>query len=417
MLKIIHASSAYLNKKGFFDLLIAKFLIQFLGFGTILLVAKFLTPTELGEIKIIQSYTGIFIILAGFGFNTAVLKICSERSTLEEKEGVLKLSLKRSLITSLLTCLLLTVLAYTGIITSSLHIARWLVIYAVAIPFIIITDLFMVFLQAQKKIKFMARIQAVIKAQSTVLIIFSTWKWGFSGFIYSTIAAFAIGLFPLVWQVGLDFTKAPLKETPRHFANYATFSMLGNLISQIGVYGDIFILDYFLLKRETIGFYSLATIFLMAAMQVTGVVQQITTPYFSENMTDKRWVIHQLTKNVLRMIGLSILVSFTIYIAAWTIITNFFAPEYGVTLRYLLILLFKYIIYSSYALVGAALVGLGFMKFNFMVAAISTPISLLLCYLGLKYYGILGMAWSTVLASLFTAILSFTSFMIMLRRS
>lgn len=64
--------------KGFFHLLSANFIIGFLGFGSQLLVAKFLTPVELGQIRTMQSFIGVATILAGFGFNTAVLKLCSE---------------------------------------------------------------------------------------------------------------------------------------------------------------------------------------------------------------------------------------------------------------------------------------------------------------------------------------------------
>ena len=68
-----------INKKGFFHLLSAKFLLRFFGFGSQLLVIKFLSATEMGQIKTMQSFISVATLLAGFGFNTAVLKICSEK--------------------------------------------------------------------------------------------------------------------------------------------------------------------------------------------------------------------------------------------------------------------------------------------------------------------------------------------------
>jgi O-antigen/teichoic acid export membrane protein len=76
--------------KGLFHLVSANILIGFFGFGSQLLVAKLLSPTELGQIRTIQSYIGVASIIAGFGFNGAVLKLCSEKRGLDEKITILR---------------------------------------------------------------------------------------------------------------------------------------------------------------------------------------------------------------------------------------------------------------------------------------------------------------------------------------
>lgn len=399
---------AYLSGKGFFDLLSARFLVQFLGFGTILLVARLLNPVELGEIKIIQTYSSLFLIVAGFGIHAAVLKICSEQSSVPEKEKVLKYAVKRSLCTSLLTFILLACLAHTGVITSTIHTARWLVIYSIILPFSVMSEIFMVFLQAQKRIKVMARVQAVVKIQAVGIVVFATWKWGFSGFIISTITASVMGLIPLMWQVGLQFwAAARLRHVPR-FANFAIYSTLGTLVSQIGQRGDIMLLDHLVADREALGYYSLATIFVMAALQVTGSVQQIVTPYFSEHSRDFCWVAKHWKINTCRMIALSVVVALGVFLVAAVLLQFFFPPQYIVTLSCLSVLLIKYVVYSSYAIGGAMLLGLGYMKANFICVAISTPISLIIMYFSLKEFGINGLLWAAVGSSLITCAISYT---------
>ena len=64
----------FLNKKGFFHLLTVNLFSQLLSFITLLVVAKLLTPTEYGDLKIIQTYVNIFIVVATFGFGSSVLK-------------------------------------------------------------------------------------------------------------------------------------------------------------------------------------------------------------------------------------------------------------------------------------------------------------------------------------------------------
>ena len=86
-----------LRAKGFFHLLSVNLLAQALGLGTILVVAKFLSPRELGEVRILQSYTALIIAVAAFGYDTAILKVCSEARPLEERLAILRLGLGRPL--------------------------------------------------------------------------------------------------------------------------------------------------------------------------------------------------------------------------------------------------------------------------------------------------------------------------------
>jgi O-antigen/teichoic acid export membrane protein len=417
MITRLHTLLAYLNSKGFFDLMIARFLMQFMGLGTVLLVARLVPITDLGDIKIIQSYSELFMLFAGFGFSTAVLKICSERSSLKDKESLLRSAALRSLCTSLLSMVLLTILATTRVITPTAHVARWLMIYSLAIPFAVMSELLVTFLQAQKKIKVMARIQSIVKIQSVVIIIICTWRWGFKGFIVATVIAFVAGLIPLFLQVGTRFLTLRSRCHTQRFMHYATYSMLGNFVSQLGQRGDILILDHLVKNRANIGYYALASIFTLAAVQATGVVQQILIPYFSEHSNDIAWIKKQLKINIQRMTLLGIVIALFIYFAAWFIISAFFDPSYYIVLQYLSVLLVGYFIFSTYAVVGAALLGLGFMRYNFLCVVISTPLSLLFMCIGFNHFGIIGLAWSSVVASSVKAMLTFCLLPVVLKKS
>lgn len=396
----------FLVRKGFFSLLTANFLTQFLGFGTILLVAKILSPIEIGQIRVFQSYIAVFMILAGFGFNTAVLRYCAENISVSNRYGILKYAVKCSIYSIIASYLLLYALAYGGFIAAA-DMSYWFIVYGLALPFMALTNLGMVYLQAIKQINKMAKTQSIIKLQSFILILVSTYIWGFKGFIVATICAYAVGLIPLIKEIGYKFI---LEKTykPERFMYIAVFSMLANGVSLLGQYGDIFILDKFCNDRVQIGFYSLATIFLTGAMQVTGTVQSIVTPYFSEHSNDKRWVYSQLIKNQIRMMLLGVLVAVGIYFFCYYFVPWFYGYDYTITLLYLRILLLKYVIYSSYAITGVCLVGLGLMKYNFGVVFISTPVSLFLSYLLLQSFGVIGVTYAQLFTAMFVFILQIT---------
>ena len=413
----ISSNFHFLRNKGFFDLLSVNFLTQFLGFGSTLLVAKFVTPVELGDIKILQSYTALFVILAGFGFNAAVLKVCAEDRPDQDKLGILRLAVQRAGLATAITILLVIVLALSGVITPTPRLSLWLIVYACTIPLQVLTGIFIVFLQAQKKIKEMARSQAIVKIQSVFLIVISTWLWGFKGFIFATVAAYALGLWPFLRQIGVNFLHTPLEQKPARFMQYAFFSVLANGIALLGQSGDILILDHFTVDRAAIGYYALAIIFVAAASQVTGTVQSITTPYVSEHAQDETWCRRQLFLNQLRMALLGVAVAVGVYVLAWILVPLVYGPDYSPTLIYLAILLIKYVTWSSCAVLGSALLGLGLMHYNFVIAAIITTIGLTLSFVFLNQFGVVGVAWAQVCSGILQFILVLGATWLALKRN
>jgi O-antigen/teichoic acid export membrane protein len=389
-----------LHNRGFFHLLTANFLTQVMGFGTSLFVAKFLTPVELGEVKLLQSYTAVFIVLAGLGYNAAVLKRCSETLDDAEYARILHLALHRALLGSFLALALVIALVQAGLLTASAQLARWLPVYAAIIPFTVTTNILIFYLQARNRIKEMARAQTVIKLESFVAVVTATWLWGFPGFVFATLVAFVAGLLPVLKEIRPAWLLHPPISSPPGFTNVALWSLLANGIAIIGQYTDIFMLDHFVEDRSRIGYYTLATIFVLAAMQVTTTVQAIATPEFSHRAGDAAWFRRHLPKQQVRLTALSWVVAVVVYLAALVAVPLVYGPRYHSTLVYLPILLLKFVVWSSYAIIGVALFGLGLVRYNVIAVAVATPIGFALSYLGLRHYGVVGLAWAQVATAL-----------------
>ncbi len=393
-------------EKGFFHLLSANFLYQFLGFGILLIVAKFLTPAELGEIRILQAYIAVFTIFAAFGISTAVLKTCSEQRPESEREAILKSGFRRAILTTVLSLVILSVLALSGALISTRQLAMWLMVYALVIPFSVSTEILFSYLQALKKIKQLARVNALFRVQAFIIIIVCTYIWGFKGFIFATIAGYILGLIPILATTGTSFIRqqpAPLTDTFKHLA---VFSMLSNGIGMIGKFGDMFILDHLMPDRELIGYYALASLFMFGAIQVTATVQSISTPYLSERAHELAWFKDKVGSTQRRVGLLSIAVSLIIVGLAYILIRVFYGDPYLSTLEYLPVLLLKYIIWSWYAVIAVALLGLGNMKYNFIVVSIVTPLSIISSYLLFQVYGIIGVAFGQVIGSIVGLVLT-----------
>ena len=237
-----------LKDKGFFYLLSANFVIGFLGFGSQLLVAKFLTPLEIGQIKTMQSFAGVAAIVAGFGFNTAVLKLCSEKRPLTEKAFILKKSMVFSITPVILVLLILIGLAKLNLLSPDHNVNSWMIIYALVIPFMAYTSLLIVYLQALKKIKLMAKTQTAIRLIGFLGLVLATYFIGFSGFVYATILVAAVALVPLFLLVKNDLQISQNREGIfKESFYYARWSVAANMVSTIGSYLDIFLLTAYTL--------------------------------------------------------------------------------------------------------------------------------------------------------------------------
>jgi O-antigen/teichoic acid export membrane protein len=394
-----------LLKKGLLDLLSANFLIQFLGFGTLMLVPRFVSAESLGALKIIQSYASLLVILAGFGYNSAVLKLCAETRPEKEKAWFLKVALVRTSWATLLVWGGATLLSFTGLFAASPQVAAWLPVYNLSLPFLAWTLVLTSYLQALRHIRAMARAQVLVKLQSVLLVVLATWLWGFEGFILSTVLGYAIGLWPFFRQIGTTFWHQPRQPLPTLFTSMAVYSMLGNAVHTLAKHGDLYLLGLYNPDPVETGYYSLATIFIMGATIVVSTVQTLTLPYFSEKGWDGAWVRKYLVKTQWQTVGVGVGIAVLVHLAAWGVIRLLYSPDYLRTMVYLDVLLLYFVLRSGYAIIGTALMGIGLPKYNLMGVCISTPVSLLLGYLGLQRYGMMGLAWAQVIAQVFTLVL------------
>lgn len=396
------------NRKGFFHLLCANAIIGFLGFGSQILVAKILTPVEVGQIKVIQSFISVATILAGFGFSTSVLKICSEKRPLEERAAIFKKCIHYSIVPIVAVVIGLLILAKTGLLSPDPAVNKWLPLYALSIPAVTVVALIMVYLQALKKIQLMATTQVIIRLAGYVVLVVMTYYYGLGGFIVSTILIGYVALLPLLRLVRNDLKKAA--NVCRIFSQsfyYAKWSVAGLAIATIAKYMDIFMLNYLTKDREGFGYYGLASIFVLGLSYITATVQSISIPYFSEKMEDKVKFLIVLKKYTKLLVLLSLGTSIIAFLIVPPFIEFFYGQSYRLAGVYFRLLLLKYFFWSCSALPSQALIGLGKIKYNCMIVVLFLPISMLLSYVFISLYGMKGAAAAQAVAYFIKVIISY----------
>jgi O-antigen/teichoic acid export membrane protein len=387
------------EQKGFFHLFSANLIISFLAFGSQLLVVKFLSLTEIGNIKTIQSFITVAGYLAGFGFNVSVLKLCSENRNAEEKFYFLNRTFYYSLVPLIITMIAIFGIAQFNLFSPVKEVNYWMMIYMFILPASIYTTLFMTYLQALKKIKLMAKMQIALRLVGVIIVVVATYFFRFTGYIFSMIFTGMLGILPLWYLVKNDFNLGKIYKHPNEkIFYYAKWSFAANLVNQISVYIDIFMLNYLVDDRVGLGYYSIATIFFMGLTQITATVQSIATPYFSEKSNDKKGFILALKKYQKIMVLGSLVVSLAAIVIVPVFIRIVFGDKYAIAGDYSRILCVRYFFLSCYALIGVAIVGLGMMKFNFYTSIIATFVTIPINYIFIRWMGVSGAAYAQVIS-------------------
>jgi len=389
-------------RKGFFHLLSSNLIVGFLSFGMIILVSKFLTPVEVGYIKLIQSYAAFFIIIGLSGYNLSTLKLCSEDRAKIEKIKIFALSTRKIVINSVLAALLMGVLSFFGLLSNDEIVSKWLVVYALVIPFAALGYNFISYFQALKKIQLMATLQASVRLCFIVIVCIATYFYGFVGLIYSTIFSYLVGTLAYLWSTGVEFIKfIGIKEKFPKFEHYALFTFLGGIVTIFGQYSDMYLIDYLEPNRELVGYYALATIFFLGATIVIGTVQSIVTPHFSEKEHDNEWQRRAWIKYQLLTVVVAVGVAIATYLLAYLVVEFYYGVDYHQVVEFTSVLMIKFFVWSTYAVTGSALVGLGKMKQGLYIVLFSAPISVLLGYLLYGNFGVLGVVYGQIFVNIF----------------
>lgn len=398
-----------IKEKGFFHLLSASFFINFFAFGSQLVVAWILTPTQIGQIKILQTYVAVAVLFANFGFESSVLKLCSENIESEEKKLVFKSANIYTIITSIITFATIILIGNFDIVSRDLFINKWFIIFLIALVPLAFNTLNFSYLQALKKFKILSKLQALTKLFSFSLIILLTFFYNISGYIFGVIIGYLLTSFVIIgYNSSALIVPSNIQILKNKFSNhfqYSKYAFLANLLSSFTRYLDIFIINFFILDRELVGMYSFAINVILFLQIISDTVQRISIPHFSEKSSDRtKWLkVYKYYFKLYIYFGLILLVIVNIIVDPS--IKFVFHGKYDASLIFVHILTIRWFFYALVQYKSAAVFGLGKLNYNMWGSIIYLIINFCIQYILLNLYGILGVtigvAGSAILYYLF----------------
>ncbi|MEY8241744.1 MAG: oligosaccharide flippase family protein [Cycloclasticus sp.] len=397
--------------KGLFHLLTSNLLVQFFGFGLILFLTNLLTPSEIGLLKLIQSYAAFFIVLGSMGYSSSILKLCSEDVPEKQKNGEFSYALRMVCKISIFSVLCFILFSQSYIAMDNPVLADWMSLYSLAVPFSALGYCLIAFLQSQKKVKEASKAQVIVRLFFVGVIFVSANLWGFEGVIYSAILSYIIGLLLYLpyfeWRV---LTASVIDARKGVINKYSFVVFAGALVTLVSQYSDIYLLNYLGVSVDVIGFYAIATVFFMAGVAFTGTVQTVLTPYFSEMQHDLSWVRQKTIKYQLIVSIVSFATAVGLSLLCWLLVKYHYGEQYNLAFEIVLILMVKFWLWSNYSVIGASLFAIGVVKIGVVVALVCSLVSLLSGYLLYFKYGVYGVALGQVVAYLVNLVIIYMIF-------
>lgn len=372
---------------------------QGVAFLTVIFVAKFLAPDEFALVRLAMAYVAIATVLAVGGVTAPILRYCADVALLEPARCILLgVGVRRVLATSLAVL----AAALTGIAWWQLDPlqARVYAAYALQLPGLAVASLVLVYLQAVQRFKTLAFYQVAIRLAAFVFSVAAVYWHGLTGLLVAAVLVAYLACIPLVvlsrpkWRTTTGF------KAPEDFSSLAFYSVFGTVVTTMGQYADLIILDVVGTQKEMIAVYSLATVFFFAAMAFGGAVQSVATPMFTTLMNDPVMFKKRLMFWSLMLSAGSIPLAVAMVLLAKVVEIWFLGCDYTGLVNILSILMIKFFVWSTFAVGGAALVGIGAIKQGAWIAVLTTlltgVIGLPLC----KHYGIYGAAWTQVVVTI-----------------
>lgn len=411
--KLINLTKS-LNDKGFFHVFVANIFFVLAAFGSQLFIAAVLTDIELGYIKIFQSYIQILSILAGLGYSTSVLVICSNPKNKQRNFEVLQVAIFTIIPASFFILILFLFLNHLDLLTNVTEVKQYFTKYSFAIIFTVISATLTAFIQSQRVFKKFSIVIVITKILSIVFIVILTYFYGLEGFFHGLWIGL---LFSLI--INIIFTKRYFKVSfSNKISNYlvkaydqlkiGVHGLGANLFGILASNLDIILMGFLISdEMDMLGQYSFASIFFTGLGILQSTIGQIASPYFGKHINDRAATIFLIKKYNKILFLMSVLLLICLYFILPEFILLVYGDKYLIGVSFLTLLLGVWFFKVNNSINGSFLLASGNVRYINLINLINAILSGIAIFISLEYYNIRIMIFLLMAINLFILLLSF----------
>lgn len=378
---------------------------QVLAFLTVLAVAKVLPEHEFAYVRIAQAYLAVMLIVGACGVTAPILRYSADANPNSlEKQRLFGHGLKIAMLASAALMATAFIVVFARYPANSIERLVFLG-YAAQIPAVVALSISLVYLQGLQRFRQLAVSQFLLKAIALPCLVGGAYLFGISGFVVAALAMAVFGALAMLVSAPPVIAGHRPSFLPHDFNSLARYSVVGMLLSTLGQSSDLILLDVLHVDKNAIGSYSLATVFLVAASALVGTAQSVATPAFTKLMNDPQRFRQKLFAWSSGMFLAGVVVAVCLLGVAYALKLWFFEARYAEFPALLSLLIIKFVLWSTYAIGGAALVGIGAIKVGSYIAALTTALAFAVSYPLINRFGVWGAASAQVIVAIVTFVL------------
>lgn len=395
---------------GFFHIFGGNVINKIITFISGIVLVHILSKPEYGIFTYAWNIYGIVFLFSGMGLDSSMLQLSSEHGgDLDYTQRICSYSVKVGL---LFNCLLSLALLIIGLfVPLKIEAGRPLLITLCLLPlFQFLFNMLSVFLRSQKRNKEFAKLNVINTSICFVVSVGAALIFRAMGLVFGHYAAaiVSVAFGVLCFKVRLySKSSAGVGADKKALLQIGLIQMVNNGLSQLMYLLDVFVLGIVDPNETILASYKVATIIPTALTFIPQSLMVYVYPYFAEHKDDGKWCMHRYKQVILWLGAFNLLISFVLFIAAPFMIHLVFGEEYIDAVPVFRLLSINYFISGTFRIVsGNLLVTQRRLKFNLLIAIVSTVTNIIADYFFIQWWGSMGAAYATVLVVVISSVMS-----------
>ena len=392
----------------FLSLLIAK-VSAFLG---ALFIIRLLPENEFGTLTIVASVFAIFAPFSGFGSQQSLLRFGSLGEGESEKKALAKYLFFKGFGYQILLSIIFLVVSF-------FYINRYEDIFYIFLFFTVrlIGSYFFNHIQSEFRIfgnnRQFARVNNVVNVFGLILLLTLTYFFGLKGYLFAIAAT---PFLALIWFKKENFQAVgDFKFTKKELWNYGLHASGTALLSDTLFSADVLLLS-FLMNENAVANYKVAILIPANITFLALTFMQTDFPILAKNFENKHFLRSYVENYYKIFIPVSVGIFFVGFLFKTEILHLFFSSKYADNSWVFIILLAGFCINMLLRnLYGNLLSAVGKMKINTVVSLLTLILLVLLSFLLVSKFEVLGMALSLSLSMLMNGLALMFSFHLYLK--
>jgi O-antigen/teichoic acid export membrane protein len=383
---------------GFLHVFSANMISYLVAFCGSIAYARLLGVHDFGIYAFSYNIITFFLLVNGFGAASGVLQFVSRSSANPALQlSYLKYSFKLGLSFNVLLSIgIINAFTVSMPIPGSRNLLLLMAFFPIGRLYI---DIFQAYLRATQDNKRLAK----FAISSNLILLFSNilgiYVYGLHGFVISTYLSYGIVILLATYIYKLPNLVKIVQERldTREFVGYSIYATIGNAFAQVLFILDIFLLGYIIKDGAVVAAYKVATVIPFALNFIPGIISTFFYPYFAKNVANLNYIRRLRRKVQYGMLAFALPTSLILILIARPLILFIFGAQYGQSVLPFQILVFGFWIVATFRTInGNILASLGKAKMAMWLNVVIVSINIILTYVLVKFYGIVGAAVGVV---------------------